>query len=282
MNYRLALHNASSFGHVDVAAILIQYQSNINARDNWGFTPLHEAASKGRTQLCSLLLAHGANPNIRNQDDQTPLDLTTAEDVKALLTDAMTTLTNVSSLPAEACARKIITLPIRETLTLADTSKQSTGKQASPLMTTSFHIESGDGSMSLVTDDERRIQALDMTMAGFLTLCQFQSDQQQDSLREIFEREHITLDILSEMTHNDLKDIGITTYGERHKLLKGIERFYKQAKNPWSNVPDRGSVFIDLEINEQEYQLVENEVNYFIDFGIKSTFMCSSIVSVTE
>jgi tankyrase len=99
-----------------------------------------------------------------------------------------------------------------------------------------------------------------MTMDEFLSLCQFQSSQQQDLLRELFEREHITLDILAEMTHNDLKEIGINAYGERHKLLKGIERLYKQAKDPWSNVPDRGSIFIELDSNDQEYRLVEDEV----------------------
>ena len=58
---------------------------------------MHEAAQKGRTQLCSLLLAHGADPSLKNQEGQTPLDLSTAEDVKCLLQDAMTT--TVASLP---------------------------------------------------------------------------------------------------------------------------------------------------------------------------------------
>ncbi|CAF4487727.1 unnamed protein product, partial [Rotaria magnacalcarata] len=54
-------------------------------------------------------------------------------------------------------------------------------------------------------------------------------------------------------------DIGIVAYGERHKLLKGIERLYKQAKDPWSNIPERGSVFIELDANDREYRLVEDE-----------------------
>ncbi len=45
-----------SLQHVDVAALLIKYNSPVNATDRWGFTPLHEAAQKGRTQLCSLLV----------------------------------------------------------------------------------------------------------------------------------------------------------------------------------------------------------------------------------
>ena len=68
---------------------------------------MHEAAQKGRTQLCSLLLAHGADPSLKNQEGQTPLDLSTAEDVKCLLQDAMTT--TVASLPTTS---KSAALPI--------------------------------------------------------------------------------------------------------------------------------------------------------------------------
>ncbi|CAF3561497.1 unnamed protein product [Rotaria sp. Silwood1] len=265
----IALHNASSFGHVDVATLLINYHSDVNARDNWSYTPLHEAASKGRTQLCSLLLAHGANPHLQNQDNQTPLDLATADDVKSLLLDAMSTPITPTS-PTSNCYQTTLTLATRETTSIlgAETTTNSNNNSRQRLASASSlqqstiqrHLPIGDGSMSLITDDERREQALHMTMDEFLSLCQFQSSQQQDSLRELFEREHITLDILAEMTHNDLKDIGIVAYGERHKLLKGIERLYKQAKDPWSNIPDRGSVFIELDSNDQEYRLVEDEL----------------------
>lgn len=32
------------------------------------------------------------------------------------------------------------------------------------------------------------------------------------------------MDILAEMDHDDLKQIGILAYGQRHKLIKGMER----------------------------------------------------------
>jgi tankyrase len=81
----IPLHNASSYGHLDIAALLIKYSTIVNATDKWGFTPLHEAAQKGRTQLCALLLAHGADPTLKNQEGQTPLDLASADDVNCLL-----------------------------------------------------------------------------------------------------------------------------------------------------------------------------------------------------
>lgn len=267
----LALHNASSFGHVDVATLLINYRSDVNARDNWSYTPLHEAASKGRTQLCTLLLAHGANPHYRNQDNQTPFDLTTADDVKSLLLDAMAVPASPSPALTGRC-RTTLTLATRETTSIAGTEATagvrlrlpSASGQPSQASAVPRHLPSGDGSMSLATDDERREQALHMTMDEFLGLCQFQSSQQQDFLRELFEREHITLDILAEMTHHDLKEIGISAYGQRHKLLKGIERLYKQAKDPWSTIPDRGSIFIELDSNDREYRLVEDEVRMMV------------------
>jgi ankyrin repeat protein len=43
--------------HVDIAALLIKFNTCVNAVDKWGFTPLHEAAQKGRTQLCALLVS---------------------------------------------------------------------------------------------------------------------------------------------------------------------------------------------------------------------------------
>lgn len=34
----------------------------------------------------------------------------------------------------------------------------------------------------------------------------------------------ITLDVLVDMGHEELKEIGINAYGHRHKLIKGVER----------------------------------------------------------
>ena len=52
----VALHNACSYGHLEVAELLIQHGANVNAVDVWKYTPLHEAASKGKYDICRLLL----------------------------------------------------------------------------------------------------------------------------------------------------------------------------------------------------------------------------------
>lgn len=38
----IPLHNASSYGHLDIAALLLKHNTIVNATDKWGFTPLHE------------------------------------------------------------------------------------------------------------------------------------------------------------------------------------------------------------------------------------------------
>ena len=113
------------------------------ATDKWGFTPLHEAAQKGRTQLCSLLLAHGADPTLKNQEGQTPLDLSTAEDVKCLLQDAMTT--NLASLPtASKSALTVDHQPSNNTPALITPSQpQSCAAAAAQINASSFSATPG-------------------------------------------------------------------------------------------------------------------------------------------
>ncbi len=40
---------------------------------------------------------------------------------------------------------------------------------------------------------------------------------------EIFERERITISILAEMTHADLKELEVSTFGARHTMLKAAK-----------------------------------------------------------
>lgn len=105
----IPLHNASSYGHLDIAALLIKHSTVVNATDKWGFTPLHESAQKGRTQLCALLLAHGADPYMKNQEGQTPIELASADDVKCLLQDAMTS--SLANQQLSASTNSLISLP---------------------------------------------------------------------------------------------------------------------------------------------------------------------------
>ena len=38
----IPLHNAASYGHIEIAQLLLDAGSQVNANDRWQFTPLHE------------------------------------------------------------------------------------------------------------------------------------------------------------------------------------------------------------------------------------------------
>lgn len=81
-----------------------------------------------------------------------------------------------------------------------------------------------------------------------------------EHLFEIFEREQITLDILAEMGHEDLKQVGITAYGFRHKLIKGMERLMASCGGLWSTPSNPGTLLVDLLADDKEFIAVEEEM----------------------
>lgn len=46
---------------------------------------------------------------------------------------------------------------------------------------------------------------------------------QLETLTEIFQKEHITMDVLVEMSNEDLQSIGVTAFGHRHKILRKVK-----------------------------------------------------------
>lgn len=103
----------------------------------------------------------------------------------------------------------------------------------------------------------------------------------------------ITLDVLADMGHEELKEIGINAYGHRHKLIKGVERLlggqqgeafggiffgttliesvhlytlnldHFSGGNPYLtfHCASQGTILIDLAPEDKEYQSVEEEVS---------------------
>uniref|UniRef100_A0A672YHL5 Poly [ADP-ribose] polymerase n=1 Tax=Sphaeramia orbicularis TaxID=375764 RepID=A0A672YHL5_9TELE len=257
----IPLHNAASYGHVDIAALLIKYNTCVNATDKWAFTPLHEAAQKGRTQLCALLLAHGADPTMKNQEGQTALDLATADDIRALLMDAMPP----DALPS--CFKPQATVVSASVISPASTpsclsAASSIDNLAGPLAELAAAAASGaSGVADGATGADRKegeMAMLDMNISQFLKSLGL------EHLRDIFEREQITLDVLADMGHEELKEIGINAYGHRHKLIKGVERLLggQQGANPYLtfHCANQGTILIDLAPDDKEYQSVEEEM----------------------
>uniref|UniRef100_A0A8C1RHV4 Poly [ADP-ribose] polymerase n=1 Tax=Cyprinus carpio TaxID=7962 RepID=A0A8C1RHV4_CYPCA len=257
----IPLHNAASYGHVDVAALLIKYNACVNATDKWAFTPLHEAAQKGRTQLCALLLEHGADPTLRNQEGQSPLDLVTADDVRALLTAAMPP----SALPAcykpqvisVSASGAVVPSTLNSSPTPLSSDSSMEGQSGTfPELSTLLPPSGAEA----IIDIEKKEQGL----AIGLSIGQFLHNLGLEHLLEIFDREQITLDVLVEMGHKELKEIGINAYGHRHKIIKGVERLISgpQSLNPYLtlNTTNSGTILIDLSPDDKEFQSVEEEM----------------------
>ncbi|XP_056110771.1 tankyrase, TRF1-interacting ankyrin-related ADP-ribose polymerase b isoform X3 [Rhinichthys klamathensis goyatoka] len=253
----IPLHNAASYGHVDIAALLIKFNTCVNATDKWAFTPLHEAAQKGRTQLCALLLAHGADPTMKNQEGQTALDLATADDIRALLMDAMPP----DALPS--CFKPQATVLSAALISPASTpsclsAASSIDNLAGPLCDGASGGATGPADGAAGTERKEGDAVLDMNISQFLKSLGL------EHLRDIFEREQITLDVLADMGHEELKEIGINAYGHRHKLIKGIERLLggQQGANPYLtfHCTNQGTVLIDLAVDDKEFQSVEEEM----------------------
>ncbi|XP_035678826.1 poly [ADP-ribose] polymerase tankyrase-1-like [Branchiostoma floridae] len=66
------LHDAARWGHTDTCQLLIGSGANIEARTLVQWTPLHRAASRGRTRICQLLIRHGADVMARDDRGMTP------------------------------------------------------------------------------------------------------------------------------------------------------------------------------------------------------------------
>ena len=75
---KTALHQAALYGKLEMVRLLVRLGANVNARDAYGgYTPLHLAAAHAGRQIviemCVLLLAAGAEVDARTQWGTTPL-----------------------------------------------------------------------------------------------------------------------------------------------------------------------------------------------------------------
>ena len=71
-------------------------------------------------------------------------------------------------------------------------------------------------------------------------------------------KERITVEILSEMTHDDLKSIGIFAFGDRHKIINGFRR---KTNNERSNVQVTSEVPEVYNVIEEVSEEMSESVN---------------------
>ncbi|KAL3041489.1 hypothetical protein OYC64_019639 [Pagothenia borchgrevinki] len=202
---------------------------------------------------------------MKNQEVQTPLDLATADDIRALLIDAMPPDALPSCLKPQAtvvsasvggagAAGGVSPSPSPSCLSAASSLDNLTTSLSD--LTVGGATGPADGASG--SDRKEGETLLDMTINQFLKSLGL------EHLRETFQREQISLDVLADMGHEELKEIGINAYGHRHKLIKGIERLLggQQGANPYLtfHCSSQGTVLIDLATDDKEFQSVEEEL----------------------
>jgi uncharacterized protein len=72
-NLNAQLLIAAQNGNIKEVRSLISQATDVNIRDEYGWTPLLWAAMNGHTDVVEVLLVSGANPNTRNKYGWTPL-----------------------------------------------------------------------------------------------------------------------------------------------------------------------------------------------------------------
>uniref|UniRef100_A0A4W6F239 Poly [ADP-ribose] polymerase n=1 Tax=Lates calcarifer TaxID=8187 RepID=A0A4W6F239_LATCA len=232
---------------------------NINCRDTQGrnSTPLHLAAGYNNLEVAEYLLEHGADVNAQDKGGLIPLHNAAsygADDIRALLMDAMPP----DALPS--CFKPQATVVSASVISPASTpsclsAASSIDNLAGPLTELASAAAAGtSGVADGATGTDRKEGESN----------QFLKSLGLEHLRDIFEREQITLDVLADMGHEELKEIGINAYGHRHKLIKGVERLLggQQGANPYLtfHCANQGTILIDLAPDDKEYQSVEEEM----------------------
>ena len=82
-DHRTPLHKACERGWLQVAAMLLENKSDVDARDALGRTPLHAAAERGQADTARVLGAHGASLTALDKAGRTPDKATDNPAVKA-------------------------------------------------------------------------------------------------------------------------------------------------------------------------------------------------------
>jgi ankyrin repeat protein len=70
----ISIHDAAFSGFIEGVKQHLNAGEDVDARSEFGYTPLHNAALGGHKEIAELLIAEGADVNAKNESGNTPLD----------------------------------------------------------------------------------------------------------------------------------------------------------------------------------------------------------------
>ena len=79
------LHYAAYGGHKEIAELLIDNNADVSAKDQSRTTPLHYVVAGGHKKAAELLIANGADVNAKTDDGDTPVDWADNKEIADLL-----------------------------------------------------------------------------------------------------------------------------------------------------------------------------------------------------
>ncbi|NXG07205.1 BCORL protein, partial [Sakesphorus luctuosus] len=87
-----ALHEACARGWIDILHILLQHGANVNCSAQDGTRPVHDAVANDNLETMWLLLSYGADPTLATYSGQTAVKLATSDVMKSFLCDYLSDL----------------------------------------------------------------------------------------------------------------------------------------------------------------------------------------------
>uniref|UniRef100_A0A8D0GLP9 BCL6 corepressor like 1 n=1 Tax=Sphenodon punctatus TaxID=8508 RepID=A0A8D0GLP9_SPHPU len=87
-----ALHEACARGWIDILHILLEHGANVNCSAQDGTRPVHDAVANDNLETMWLLLSYGADPTLATYSGQTAMKLASSDVMKSFLTDYLSDL----------------------------------------------------------------------------------------------------------------------------------------------------------------------------------------------
>ncbi len=101
----------------------------------------------------------------------------------------------------------------------------------------------------------------DMSVKDFLA-----SLQLDDLYFDLFQREHISMDVLMDMSHDDLASVGMSAFGHRHKIIRKVKELVHnggaESAEPVgvAKAQHTGTQLIELSLTDKDFVAVSEEV----------------------